>query len=279
MSRKEAQFIHQKLIPKKHLSQNFLVSDKAIKMILSALGDIKRGTIIECGVGKGALTIPLAKKYTSVPILGVDIDPACLRHTQSALKDEKHVRLIETDLCSEEFFQELTQMKTPLTFVGNLPYHIASQIIIRLIQVWPKTHKMVFMFQREFAQRLRANPAEPEFGKLSVLFQSYYEIQKVISLSPECFFPRPEVKSEVLIFTPLKKPVVKFEHIMHLSKFLGLAFTHRRKTLRYNLKMVLGPRHLDVVKSVLSKEGITLDHRAEIVPVSTWGVLSEALLH
>ena len=279
MAEKNKQFIEQNPAPKKRFSQNFLVNPKAVEMMLDAVGEIKKGTIVECGVGKGALTQPLAQRYTRVPILGVDIDSRCIRHTQALTKKNKNVRLIEADLCGETFFQELTNLADPLTFIGNLPYHIASQVLLRIIQFWPRTHKIVFMLQKEFAQRLRASPSEPEFGKLTVLFQSYFGIQKVISLNPESFFPRPDVKSEVLVFTPLKKPVLSFEHITHLSKFLGMAFMHRRKTLRYNLKLVLGPRHLDVIRDVLSKDGITLDHRAEIVPVSTWGAISEALIH
>jgi 16S rRNA (adenine1518-N6/adenine1519-N6)-dimethyltransferase len=281
MTQKKEQFIQQHPDPKRKFSQNFLVNEKAIKMILKALGDVKSGTLIECGVGKGAITLPLAKKYPKRPIVGIDIDSRCIRHTESLLNKSKvnNVKLLETDLCGDTFFHEISDQKYPLSFIGNLPYHIASQVLLRVIQFWPHTHKMVFMFQKEFAERLRASPSEPTFGKLSVLFQSYYDLKKVISLEPDSFYPRPEVQSEVLVFTPLKKPAVKYEHIMYLSKFLGMAFMHRRKTLRYNLKLVLGPRHLDVVKNVLSKDGITLDHRAEIVPVSTWGAISEALIN
>ncbi len=271
------EFVHEKIAPRKRFSQNFLVNEKAVQDIVESLGPVKSGTILECGVGKGALTGPLAKKYPKVPIVGVDIDRDCLAAAEQALKGFDNVTLLNVDLCGDEFFQLIKQLKSPITFIGNLPYHISSQVLLRLIQTWPQTSKMVFMFQKEFAERLRAHPAEEAFGKLSVLFQCFYEIRKAISLSPGSFYPRPTVNSEVLVFTPLKDPVVPYERMIQLTKFLGLAFMHRRKTLRYNLKRVLRPRHLDYIKNVLAKEGITLDHRAEIVPVNLWGAISEVI--
>jgi 16S rRNA (adenine1518-N6/adenine1519-N6)-dimethyltransferase len=271
--------VHERPAPKKSLSQNFLIHEAVVQDILEAVGDIKAGTLVECGVGKGALTLSLAQKYKHIPLVGVDIDARCITHTQHRLKHVSQVSLYTLDLLSDAFFQMLKTVDDPLTFVGNLPYHISSQVMIRLIQVWPRTARMVFMFQKEFAQRLRANPAEEAFGKLSVLFQCFYDIRKAVSLNPSSFFPRPSVQSEVLVFAPLEKPHVPFENIMSLTRFLSMAFMHRRKTLRYNLKKVLGPKHLDVIRDVLAQENITLDHRAEIVPIPLWGQISEALVN
>lgn len=214
---------------KKKFGQNFLKDSLTLKKIVS-LAKIKRKFVIEIGPGAGALT-KLILKEEPKKLIVIEKDKS-LEDKLIKIKNV-HPNNFEFFIDDALFFDFKRFNKTNMLIFGNLPFNIASSLIINLIKLDNTFEYMVMMVQKEVADRFIASVSTKSYGRLSVLVQLQSEVNKIFDVSPEKFFPKPKVFSTVIGIKP--KTNLKFEY-NKLDTLLKNSFRHRRKTLKNNLK-------------------------------------------
>lgn len=230
---------------KRSLGQNFLVSDQVVDRIVHAVRSVRPAFLIEIGPGLGALTDPLAEFH---PLL-VELD-----HDLALYWRERNYQVIETDALKMDWDQLTLPENTWL--VSNLPYQISTHLVVDRCFGPKRLSGMVLMFQKEVAQRLMASIRTPEYGLLSVMAQTFWDIKKVADASPRDFHPPPKVASRVLKF--VRRPV-SLE--LGFLTFVKVAFSHRRKFLLKNLG-ALGDKNVHW-PAFMEEMSIDLKARAE----------------
>ncbi len=221
------------LAPKKKLGQNFLVHKHTAERIVELAGIEPDDTIVEVGVGLGALTEPLARAAETV--IGIEADSGIVRmHTEQ--KDlPENVQLLHQDILQTDFNKLALEAGGRLKIVANLPYSISTPFLFKLFLHAEIMESAVVMLQREVAQRLLAQPGTKEYGVPTVLLASCAEITMLMRVKPEEFHPRPKVDSSVvrLGFFPVPKRVQLLASVdrERLRKVVNAAFGQRRKTL------------------------------------------------
>jgi 16S rRNA (adenine1518-N6/adenine1519-N6)-dimethyltransferase len=255
---------------KAKLGQNFLTSQSAAEDIVATLGDVSHSVVVEIGPGRGALTNTLVKKAGRV--IAIELDRKLAAELRLAFSDQPNLEVLEGDVLAVDFravlrpagsLTDLRPLKLqPAQLVGNLPYYITSDILLRLFEFHDQFDRMVIMVQREVGDRIAAKPGSRDYGLLSATCQLYTKVEKLFVLPPEVFSPPPKVHSTALRlqvaprFAELGVPPGKF------VDFLKMAFAMKRKTLVNNLK----PRFLpEEIRTALEIAGVRPDVRAEAV--------------
>ena len=215
-------------VPKKSLGQNFLKDQKIIDSIVE-IGDIRKDdVVIEVGPGFGALTEKiLNKKPKSITVIE---------------KDEKLVKFLNekfghkinilNDNMMKISYENL--VKKNLIIFGNLPYNISTQILAKLIKfekLYPQIEKVVFMFQKEVADRILARPNSKNYSRITILANLKLDIIKDFKVSKDCFFPSPKIDSKIIAFKPKTKVKFKIKNIENLERITQIFFSGRRKMI------------------------------------------------
>ncbi len=230
---------------KPKLGQHFLVSDEFAARIVDALGDVSQSTVLEIGPGRGILTSLLAKRARR--LIAVELDRVLAAQLRLKFGMERNVEVIEADVLSidlDSLFGPkpgLTQpgielKPRPVKVVGNLPFYITSDILLRLFEFSKYFDSIVIMVQREVADRIAAKPGGRDYGMLSATAQLYAHVEKLFTLPPGAFAPPPKVHSAVLRLTidpQQEKLGVAGDGFID---FLRQSFGQKRKTLWNNLK-------------------------------------------
>jgi len=243
---------------KKSLGQNFIKDDNIIDKIVSNVDIDKDTLVIEIGPGAGSLSkkiIPLSG-YTIM----YEIDTRLKEILNEVLKDNDNYEIIFNDFLLQDVFKDIERFNYKKIYVvANLPYYITTPIITKLMKEI-RPDKIVIMIQEEVADRLCANYGSRDYGMITVLLSSVYDIKKIFRVSRNCFMPMPGVDSAVIILT--KKEISNVDNIEFFEKFIKDAFQFKRKNLRNNLKGY----DLDKIESILKKYNYTLSNRAEEIP-------------
>jgi len=243
--------------PRKRFGQHFLIDGQVIERIVRSIAPKPQDHLVEIGPGQGALTFPLLEHLNQLEVVELDRD---LIEKLNAIA-EKDPRLIvhASDVLNFDFSQIKTDER-PLRVVGNLPYNISTPLIFHLLQYAGIISDMVFMLQKEVAERLAAQPGTEYYGRLSIMTQYYCKINLLFDVLPTAFYPPPQVTSSILRLQPyavLPYPVNNFELF---STIVRQAFGQRRKTLRNSLK--------DLIKDdVWEQIDIRSDQRPETLSV------------
>lgn len=222
----------QQVKPKKHLGQHFLADQNtAIKIAEALTGYEDYQKVIEIGPGTGALTQHLFDTPYAVEVVEIDTESI------DFLK-EKYSELI---IHNESFLKmNFDQFTDNVAIIGNFPYNISSQILFKILEEREKVPEMVGMFQKEVAERVAEKPGSKRFGILSVLIQTYYEVEYLFTVNESVFIPPPKVKSGVIRIQRKKDvPDCNYSNLKHLVK---MAFNQRRKTLRNSLKPLINKK-------------------------------------
>ena len=220
--------------PKKSLGQNF-IKDKSFMLKLSSLilSD-KQTNIFEIGPGMGALTSHLAKKEFKTLFL-IEKDIRFFEELNNEFKDNNKINIINCDALSYDY--EIANKKNKSMIVGNLPFNISTQLLIKWIagEQWPPYYsKMVLMFQKEVADRIISLPNQKSYSRISVITQARCNVRKILNAPSGIFFPKPKVDGAVLEFTPILKN--KNMNILNLQVLVKKSFEHRRKKIKTTLK-------------------------------------------
>jgi 16S rRNA (adenine1518-N6/adenine1519-N6)-dimethyltransferase len=235
---------------KPKLGQHFLTSDSYAAQIVEALGNTAQTTVLEIGPGRGILTSRLAKQARR--LMAVELDRVLAAQLRLKFGMYSNVEIIEADILSVDFDSlfgpkpglgrpGIEFKPSPAKVIGNLPYYITSDIILRLFEYSKYFDTIVILVQREVADRIAAKPGSSDYGLLSATAQLYARVEKLITLPPGAFAPPPKVHSSVLRLTiaPRQQELgldgngaLKVGFI----DFLKLSFGQKRKTLWNNLK-------------------------------------------
>ena len=245
---------------KKSLGQNFLIDLNIIKKIIN-LTEIRGRDVLEIGPGKGALTeYILEKKPKSLTL--IEKDNLLSDALKIKYKKNKVVKIYNNDVLKFNFENKL---KKKTIIFGNLPYNIASQIlvsIIRLEKFPPKYTSLIFMFQKEMADRVVGKYGTKKYGRLSILSNYRLKVINKFNVSPNCFFPKPKVDSTVLYFEPQNKIYVKIKKIKNLEKITNILFSNRRKMINKNIRKIFKKK--DFIKLI---KNLNLNSRpSELMP-------------
>jgi len=227
----------------KALGQHFLRDRSVLQRILKVVSPDKEDLIIEIGAGKGVLTFPLAAAADRV--IAVERDTSLISELKA--KGRTNLRILEADVLTIRFTDIVTSEMKPrrkVKVVGNLPYVISSQILIKILEEKEVVDRCVFLLQKEVAERITAQPGTKSYSPLSIRFQNAFKVQLCFIVKPESFSPPPKVKSALVSFAKRDQPLHLLSDEPSFSQFLKLAFRHRRKTLFNNLLMAGYPRDL-----------------------------------
>jgi 16S rRNA (adenine1518-N6/adenine1519-N6)-dimethyltransferase len=222
--------------PKQSLGQNYLSDQNYVQKICNEFGDPSEGgtTVVELGPGAGALTQVLFKRYPKM--IAVDIDDRAVELLKEAMPE---LGVVRSDVLQINYSSLARARGGKLSVIGNLPYHITSQILFSLCDHYRAVRGAVVTMQLEVAQRIVAPPGTKEYGILSVVFQLYSRPRLLFQIPPTVFYPQPKVTSALLRFDFRGKgPGV---NQADLRRVLTKAFQQRRKMLRQSLKSLLKP--------------------------------------
>lgn len=213
---------HEKMA-RKSLGQNYLIQSNVADKIAQNASRLAAGqAIVEIGAGLGSLSLALTKQENK--LLSIETEKKSIEILQENIPnlDILHADILKLQAGDLPFDE-------PVLFCGNLPYHITSPILFYLHEnFYDKLQGMVFMLQKEVGDRLIAKPRTKSYGILSVIFQAYFEIKKIMDVQPGCFYPKPKVISSVYSWTPIKKPGAEYPLFKTLVR---TAFNFRRKQM------------------------------------------------
>jgi 16S rRNA (adenine1518-N6/adenine1519-N6)-dimethyltransferase len=259
-----------KLAPKKKLGQNFLVNKVIIEQIIAKANPKSDDSIIEFGVGLGAMTIPLAQIVKRV--IGLEIDAGIVAFHQETSTLPENVTLIHTDILKHDFNQLTKECGGLLKIIANLPYSISNPLLFKLIEHLDIMGSAVLMLQKEVGLRLTASPGTKEYGVLSVLLGACASVKKLMVLGPDHFHPRPKVDSVVvkIVFHPVPDQVSALPEYdpLILKKVVKAAFQQRRKTLVNSLSSTaFSAQGKDKTKNIIIASGLAPTIRPDQISV------------
>ena len=268
---------------KPKLGQHFLVNDSNAARIVDALGDISHSTVLEIGPGRGVLTSLLARRTRR--LIAIELDRVLAAQLRMKFALYPNVEIIEGDVLAIDFSTlfgpkpgasrpGLVQIPEPVPVVGNLPYYITSDILLRLFEFRQCFSTIVIMVQKEVADRLAATPGSRDYGLLSATAQLYAKVERLFTLPPGAFSPPPKVHSSVVRLTVSPRVNALNVDEEGFINFLKLSFGQKRKTLWNNLKTEYAP---DLLKEALREAGVKPAVRAETLPLEKSAAIFRAL--
>jgi 16S rRNA (adenine1518-N6/adenine1519-N6)-dimethyltransferase len=228
-----------------------------------------RESVLEIGPGRGALTSLLAAAAGKLWLVEIDRDLSAELRARFA-RDPK-VQLIEGDVLAIDL-ADLLRPYGPVVVVANLPYNIATPLLMRLIEGRDVFARLVLMLQREVAGRLSAKPGTKAYGALSVMFQLHASVRSHFTVGPGAFTPRPKVDSTVVCIEPGSAHEMTAEELRHVRRVVRAAFSQRRKQLG-NALAVLG----EGMSAAFARAGIDPRRRPETLTAGEFVAITRAL--
>lgn len=219
--------------PKKSLGQHFLKDANIAKKIVNSLTLKEYSDILEIGPGTGILT-EFILKLGIENIYLVEIDSSAIEILNRKFTEYKK-RIIHEDFLKLDLD---TLFSGKFAIIGNLPYNVSSQIFFKILDFKDKVAEVVCMVQKEVAERISSSPGNKDYGILSVLLQSYYNIEYLFTVNESVFYPRPKVKSSVIRLLRNDRNELECDKELFF-RIVKTGFNQRRKILRNSLKSIL----------------------------------------
>lgn len=250
---------------RKALGQNFLLDLNLTGRIARSAGDLSGVTVIEIGPGPGGLTRALLNSDAAA-VVAVERDSRCIVALADLVEaSEGRLRLIEGDALEVD---PEAIAPAPRAIVANLPYNVATPLLIGWLKRIEQFRSLTLMFQREVADRLSAKPGTKAYGRLSVIAQWRAEVRPMFNLPGRAFTPPPKIESTVVQLIPRTMP--EPAEFSDMEAVTAAAFGQRRKMLRASLKS------LGNAEALIDEAGLIPTQRAEEVPVAGFAALARA---
>jgi 16S rRNA (adenine1518-N6/adenine1519-N6)-dimethyltransferase len=265
------------LYPKKHLGQNFLADPSTAEMIVSRSGISKRDTVLEIGAGLGALTVPIALAAKKVFAVEKDTNLLPLLKNELLAKNINNVDIINENILYTDIGSMAAGHGCKIVVIGNLPYNISSQVLIKLIIQRRFVNHAILMFQKELAERICAGPGGKDYGRISVMLKYCADIRKIADVKASLFFPKPKIDSQIIEIRFMEIPDFQADDENFLFRVIKAAFGKRRKTLKNSLSGSELGINMQTVVSALNDAGIDPVRRAETLNIEEFVKLSNAI--
>jgi len=226
-----------KIPTRKKWGQNFLIDDNIINKIISVLEPQKNDIILEIGPGKGALTKKLSQENQN--IIAVEIDPLLCEFLEN-------LKLKNVDIINQNILDfDCSNINQSYCVIGNLPYNISSPILFKFMadMNW---RQLVVMIQKEVAERIVSKENNKKYGRLSIMMQTFFNVEIKFHIPNSVFRPIPEVQSSLLSILPKQNVSTNYEN---LKIVVENAFKHRRKKLKNNLKNIIKDEKLKLIEN------------------------------
>jgi 16S rRNA (adenine1518-N6/adenine1519-N6)-dimethyltransferase len=252
---------------RKRFGQHFL-EPAWVARVIAAIAPQPTDAFVEIGPGRGALTRPLAAAARDVVAIEIDRDLAAALDAAALA----NVHVVEGDVLGIAGFPA----GGPLRIAGNLPYNVASPILIKLVDLFVAGTPLVdatLMLQREVADRLLAAPASRDYGTLTVLVTQWADVTRLLNLPPGAFRPPPKVDSS-LVRLRFRRPHAAVRDLSHFRRVVQTTFTHRRKTLANALKPLADP---SIAECALLEARLDGRRRPETLSVDEFTRLADKL--
>jgi 16S rRNA (adenine1518-N6/adenine1519-N6)-dimethyltransferase len=250
--------------PRKRFGQNFLVDHGVIDAIVAAIDPRPGEHVVEIGPGRGALTAPLLDRLGQLH--AVELDRDLCRVLRERFGPDKLV-LHQGDALEFDY----ASLPAPLRVVGNLPYNISTPLLFHLALFAARCRDMHFMLQNEVVERMVAMPSSAAYGRLSVMLQYRFDIERLFGVPPEAFYPVPKVESAIVRLKPMSAQAIaacgKARDERLFARVVTRAFTQRRKTLRNALAGVISAERLQAL-------GIEVGLRPENLSVADFVIIA-----
>ncbi len=261
------------LRPQKKLGQNFLIDGNLMTKIVNAAGIEPDDTVLEIGAGTGSLTEMLLERAHRV--VTIELDRGLAELLADRLSGRDNLTLLHEDVLQTKSQIAPVVLDAlrhaaggrPALLVANLPYHIASPLLIDLLLCDVPFARFCFSVQREVADRIAAQPSTKDYGPMSILMQLCGTVHRITHLPPQAFWPAPKVESTALRIDIDLNRFPDKTLLRQFSDLLRLAFAHRRKTLNYNLKQQYEPA---LFVPACAATGVDLGTRAEALSPEQW---------
>ena len=241
-------------VPRKRFGQNFLADAHYVDRIVAAIDPRPGDALVEIGPGLGAITGRLIQRAGHLTAIEIDRDLAA--RLREAFTPDR-LTLVEGDALRFDF----TTLGHALRIVGNLPYNISSPLLFHLASQLASIIDLHVMLQKEVVDRMTASPATPDYGRLSVMLQAQFAIERLFVVPPGAFRPAPKIDSAVARLVPLRARAPEIVDRDRFARLVTAAFTQRRKTLRNALAA-------EVDVATLERAGIDPGARGETLAVA-----------
>lgn len=255
--------------PRRSLGQHFLADPGVARRIVDLARITAADRVVEIGPGLGALTDLLAASAGDLRL--VEYDRTLAADLRLRFAAQAHVRVVEADVLQIDV-EELVEATGGAIVVANLPYNIATAVLVRLLERRRLFPRIVVMVQREVAERLRAAPGSKAYGVLSVLTQIVARVERGFRVPPGAFVPRPAVDSEVVVIEPSTELRAPVDDLQAFRMLVQTVFGKRRKQL-INSMRPLCDRPAELLRSV----GIDPTRRPETLSLDELAAVSNAL--
>ncbi len=254
---------------KRRFGQNFLHDQGVISRLLRSFDVRDDDCVVEIGPGRGALSVELAA--SAGRYLALEVDGELIPDLAKKLEAYKRATVRQDDATKVDWDGLARAEGARLRVIGNLPYNVGTAILRRLFAA-EHVRDIQIVLQLEVVSRILSSEGSKAYGPLSIVPALRFTGQKVFTIAPESFKPRPKVRSAALLLTKKARPLISGEDIAWLEPWLFRGFRHRRKTLAGNLEDK-GP----LVRQVLEEHGLATDARAEALSPETWLALARRL--
>ncbi|HEV3152189.1 MAG TPA: 16S rRNA (adenine(1518)-N(6)/adenine(1519)-N(6))-dimethyltransferase RsmA [Candidatus Baltobacteraceae bacterium] len=241
------------------------------KSATSSVAAHTRVRVVEIGPGTGELTRALLD--AGCDVTAIDVDPDMIRILRSR-EDLHGAHIAEADALAFDF--QTFAAGLPWRMTGNLPYNLATPLIMRLVEMRNGPEALVVMVQKEVAQRFAAQPGSKAYGSLSVATQYAMEVHREFTLGPGAFYPRPKVDSTVVSLVRRGAPAVRTADEHWFLQVVRAAFAYRRKTLVNSLSLSLGLTRASVT-DVLQQLDLDTEIRGEQLSLERFAQIADRL--
>ncbi|MFA5355214.1 MAG: 16S rRNA (adenine(1518)-N(6)/adenine(1519)-N(6))-dimethyltransferase RsmA [Candidatus Paceibacterota bacterium] len=249
---------NQGILPSKGLGQNFLVDQAAVRSMVSAVGARKTDTVVEVGPGPGVLTGELLKSAKKV--IAVEKDPKMARILEQKHGNSENLEIVNADILKWIFKDK------DYILAGNIPFYLTAPVIRKFLEAENQPKEIIFIIQKEVAQRICARP--PRMSLLAVSVQAYAQAKIISYIKKDSFWPRPKIDSAIIRITP--KATVIPDDFFSIVK---AGFSQPRKQLANNLSKKLKIEKKEAAEWLL-ENNIQPNQRAETLAVEDWLKLS-----
>jgi len=240
--------------------QHFLASSGIIAKIVNCIDPREGDWIIEIGAGRGALTLPLAERAGHV--VTIEKDSSFLPSLQEKHLDNLDIRIQDVlDIRFADLLPPASPSRPAVKLVGNLPYSISSPILFKLLEEKELFDRVVFLVQKEVAERICSRPNSKNYAPVSILIQNHFSATLCFTVQPGSFIPPPKVMSALIALQTRSRPLFDLHEPERFLRFLRIVFLQRRKTFANNLKSMGTP--VEEIKRILVESGHDARVRAE----------------